>query len=236
MANVSDIQINGNDTKLYTNLNYAGIEFTSQTINASEMTNFTMDIWTPNPTSVPAVFNIKLVDFGADGVWGTDDSEHEITLDENTNPAIATSEWISLDVPLSDFSNLTSMEHLAQLIISGDLASIYVDNVYFYDNVTSADANEVNSIFILENNYPNPFNPITYINFTLTKSEKVSLDIYNVKGKKITTLVDANLKPNSYTFNWNGKNNDSKSVSSGVYFYQLKAGLYIETKKMILMK
>jgi len=130
-ADLEDIQIAGNDTKLYTNLIFAGIEFTSQTINASEMTHFHMDIWTPDDTSAPSVFNVKLVDFGADGAWGGgDDVEHELVFDEN----VMNSEvWVSLDIPLTDFAGLVTNEHLAQLIISGTPNTLYMDNVYFYN-------------------------------------------------------------------------------------------------------
>lgn len=134
MADVADVQIAGNDTKLYTNLTYAGIEFTSPTIDATAMTHFHMDIWTPDPTALPAVFKIKLVDFGADGVWGGDDVEHELTFDANTTPALVSESWISFDIPFSNFINLTTRGHLAQMIISGDPNTVYVDNVYFYSS------------------------------------------------------------------------------------------------------
>ncbi len=129
-AEVTDVQVAGNDTKLYTGLNFAGIEFTTETIDASGMNRFHMDIWTPDPTSAPAVFRIKLVDFGANGVFdGGDDVEHEITL---SSADLASGSWVSIDVPLSDFAGLTTTGHLAQLIISGDPNRVYVDNVYFY--------------------------------------------------------------------------------------------------------
>ena len=102
---MADVQVAGDDTKLYTNLVFAGIESTSQPIDASAMTHFHMDIWTPDPTAAPAVFKIKLVDFGADGAFdGGDDIEHEITLDDTTTPALATGDWVSFDIPLSDFT------------------------------------------------------------------------------------------------------------------------------------
>ncbi len=133
MADVQDIQIAGNDTKLYTNLTFAGIEFTSQTINAAAMSHFHMDIWTPDPTVFPAAFRIKLVDFGANGVWGGgDDVEHELSFNSSSVPPLVSEAWISYDIPLSDFTNLTTREHLAQLIISGDPNTVYVDNVYFF--------------------------------------------------------------------------------------------------------
>ena len=136
-AELKDIQIAGNDVKLYTKLNFNGIEFASQTIDASSMTRFHMDIWTPNSTAPPAAFKVLLVDFGANGVFGGgDDKSHELSFTANTNPALATETWVGLDVPLSAFTGLTTKKHLGQLVISGDLSTVYVDNVYFYNDGT----------------------------------------------------------------------------------------------------
>jgi hypothetical protein len=135
---LEEVQINGDDVKLYTDLNFVGIEFASQTIDASAMDRFHMDIWTPDSTAAPTVFKIKLIDFGADGVFGGgDDSEHEVTFDENSSPALATGTWVGLDVPLSEFSGLASRAHLAQMVLSGDINTVYVDNVYFYNSGTT---------------------------------------------------------------------------------------------------
>jgi hypothetical protein len=131
-ADVADYPIGTDLTKRYTGLLFAGIEFQNPTIDASAMTHFHMDIWTPDPTAAPAVFKIKLVDFGANGIWndgGVDDTEHEITLDESV---LSTGSWVSLDIPLTDFVDLTAQAHLAQLIISGDPNTVYVDNVYLH--------------------------------------------------------------------------------------------------------
>ena len=130
-ADVEDVQIGGNTTKKYTNLVFAGIEFTSSTIDASEMTHFRMDFWTPDATGDPAAFRIKLVDFGADGGFGGgDDTEHELSLTAATDPALATGRWVSFDIPLTTFTGLTTRGHLAQLIISGDPSTVFIDNVY----------------------------------------------------------------------------------------------------------
>jgi hypothetical protein len=132
-ADVADVQIAGNDTKLYTNLVFAGIEFISQTVDATTMTHFYMDIWTPDPTALPAVFRIKLVDFGADGAFGGgDDTEHELTFNANSTPALQTGNWIRFDIPLTNFTGLTTKGHLAQLIISGDPNTVYIDNILFH--------------------------------------------------------------------------------------------------------
>ncbi len=132
-ADVADIQIGGDDVKHYTNLVYAGIEFTSNTLDVTDMTYFRVDFWTPDPTAAPAAFRIKLVDFGADGVYGGgDDVEYEISLNDSTVPALQTSAWAVLDIPMADFTGLVTREHLAQLIISGDPNTVYIDNVMFH--------------------------------------------------------------------------------------------------------
>jgi len=136
-AQLEETDVTGDNVKLYTNLNFVGIEFTAPLIDASEMTHFHIDIWTPDSTSLPNVFKIKLVDFGANGVWsGGDDKEHELAFDANSG--LITGSWIGFDIPLFDFTGLTSRAHLAQLVLSGDLPTVYADNVYFYsdDSVT----------------------------------------------------------------------------------------------------
>jgi hypothetical protein len=124
-----DIQVAGDDIKKYTMLNFVGIEFASQTIDATNMTHFHLDLWTPDPTALPASFKILLIDFGANGIFdGGDDVSHELSF---TSPTLMTENWVSLDIPLSNFSGLTTRAHLAQLVLSGDLQNIFIDNVYF---------------------------------------------------------------------------------------------------------
>ena len=128
------VQIAGDDVIRYRNLNFVGIEFTSQTIDATNMTHFHLDIWTPDPTNAPKNFKVQLVDFGANNTYGGgDDVSHEITI---TAPVLATQSWVSINIPLSNFSGLTSRAHLAQLVLSGDLPNVYLDNVYFYNSAT----------------------------------------------------------------------------------------------------
>jgi hypothetical protein len=127
-AENQDVQINGDDVIRYKNLNFVGIEFTSQPIDVSSMTNFHIDVWTPDVTTGKK-FKILLVDFGANGVFGgNDDVSHEVTI---ASPPLATQKWISLNIPMSSFSGLTTKSHLAQMVLSGDLPNVYIDNVYF---------------------------------------------------------------------------------------------------------
>jgi hypothetical protein len=88
------------------------------------------------------------------------------------------------------------------------------------------------------NNYPNPFNPETMISFDLTTehTENTELSIYNIKGQKVKTLVNKVLPAGKHSVVWDGKDDNNKSVSSGIYFYKIKAGNYQKVKKMVLIK
>lgn len=130
LADVTDTQISGNHVKKYTNLTYAGIEFTgAHLIDATSMTHFHVDVWSGSGTT----FKVKLVDFGANGIFGGDDKEQELTFNAGSTPAFSPLAWRSLDIPLASFVNLTTRAHLAQLILSGDVGTVYVDNIYFHN-------------------------------------------------------------------------------------------------------
>jgi hypothetical protein len=126
------IKIGNDDVIRYRSLNFVGIEFTNPTINASTMRFFHMDIWTPDATALPNNFKIKIVDFGPNNVFGGgDDKEGEITIQR---PQLVSNNWVSIDVPLSAFTaaGLTTRGNLAQMVLSGTVPNVFVDNVYFY--------------------------------------------------------------------------------------------------------
>ena len=104
-----------------------------------------------------------------------------------------------------------------------------------YITVGTTDVREVNNTvpdnFNLEQNYPNPFNPTTQINYSLPSSEKVVLKVYDELGREAATLVNQEQSPGNYTVNF-----DASGLASGVYFYRLQAGSYVQMKKMILMR
>ena len=89
---------------------------------------------------------------------------------------------------------------------------------------------------VLHNNYPNPFNPSTSISFSLPAEMQCSLSIYNIKGQKVKTLQSGTSTQGNHTLIWNGRDDNGMSVSSGIYFYQLKAQGDTITKKMIMVK
>ncbi|WP_397300839.1 glycosyl hydrolase family 16 [Nonlabens ulvanivorans] len=123
---LTDEVVAGDNIKKYTSLGFAGIETISSTVDASAMTHLRIETWSANYSS----FAIKLVDLGADNTIGTpDDSEHEITI---SNPA--TGQWVSHDIPLTDFTGLLNTSNIGQYIIVAqpfESADVYIDNLYF---------------------------------------------------------------------------------------------------------
>ncbi|MCH8954694.1 T9SS type A sorting domain-containing protein, partial [candidate division KSB1 bacterium] len=87
------------------------------------------------------------------------------------------------------------------------------------------------SSFALEQNYPNPFNPSTTIQFSLRLPSFVTLKVYNILGEEVTILVVENLPSGNYKVEWN-----ASRLTSGVYYYRLQAGEFVETKKLTLLK
>ena len=90
--------------------------------------------------------------------------------------------------------------------------------------------------FKLLQNYPNPFNPETTIEYEIKNTAKVSIEIYNSLGQRVKTLINNIQSPNTYSITWDGKDSKGVIVGSGLYYYQIKVGDEISTKKMILLK
>ncbi|RMI26210.1 MAG: T9SS C-terminal target domain-containing protein [Calditrichaeota bacterium] len=89
---------------------------------------------------------------------------------------------------------------------------------------------------VLYPNYPNPFNPVTNVEFGMGNAEWVSLRIYDLLGREVKTLVNERLTPGNYTVQWDGTDNLGKPVASGVYFYRLTSGNHRLTRKMLLIR
>ena len=91
--------------------------------------------------------------------------------------------------------------------------------------------------FALHQNYPNPFNPSTQISFDVPEgSELVRLNIYNILGKKVSTLLNNVVSPGKHKIEWNAKDNEGNPVASGIYFYELSSSSFTARKKMLLIR
>jgi hypothetical protein len=128
----ADFSVNGDHILNYTNYNFVGIEFSSPTVNATNMTHFHADFYFPEAIAPGRQLRVLVVDFGADGVFGGgDDTRHSTTF---TAPTLVSQNWVSIDIPFSAMPNLASREHLAQIIFEGgDNSILWVDNIYFYN-------------------------------------------------------------------------------------------------------
>jgi len=111
---------------------------------------------------------------------------------------------------------------------SNEVEAEIIDNA---DDVTT-----VPFVTALRGNYPNPFNPDTTIEFSLQQPEMVTIEIYNTKGQRVTTLVNEYREAGEYSIVWNGRDSQNREVASGVYFYRMRSGRYTSTKKMLMMK
>ncbi|MDY0127006.1 MAG: FlgD immunoglobulin-like domain containing protein [Candidatus Cloacimonadaceae bacterium] len=108
---------------------------------------------------------------------------------------------------------------------------------YFEIKLTQDDMEDiVPPEFSLKQNYPNPFNPSTTIRYSLPETARVHLDIYNLKGQLVKTLINSEMESGPHSVVWNGKDSNNQAVASGVYFYRISSPNNTQTKRMLLMK
>jgi hypothetical protein len=90
--------------------------------------------------------------------------------------------------------------------------------------------------FDLEQNYPNPFNPETTIRYQVANTAEVKIQVYNVMGQLVKTLVDRKQAQGNYTIQWNGRNNRGQIVATGVYLLKMQAGDFTKVRKMAFIR
>jgi hypothetical protein len=100
----------------------------------------------------------------------------------------------------------------------------------------SAIPNDMPATLTLEQNYPNPFNPSTVIRYSINNPENVQITIYNSAGQSVRELVSSAQIIGEHSITWDGRDNFGMSLSSGVYFYQIRAGNDLQARKMVLLK
>ncbi|MDP2172561.1 MAG: M14 family zinc carboxypeptidase [Candidatus Cloacimonadaceae bacterium] len=146
-------------------------------------------------------------------------------------------------VPLSDFAGqsvwirfrLTDQSNHVELTDPGWT----IDNIRIISGFSSPNEDNLNPalpLSALYPNFPNPFNPETTIKYSLAAQTPVSLEIFNIRGQKVRSLVNSTMRAGNHSIVWNGRDDLGSSVSSGVYLYRMRAGDYDKTIKMMLMK
>jgi len=225
----------GRDFLKLTSLNYNNNARFNQAIHVNNEHIHT------DPDKIPANFNAHIL--GVEGLY----------IDNSAVSSYTYGTGFEIGTPAASLAGLA----VNSCYIDEDSYSIYLLTFPLYymqiDEVTalmnyvigdlfnepvSADDEEIviTEAAVLLKNYPNPFNPATTISFSLEKEAQVDISIYNLKGQKVKTLLHSILPADEHTIVWNGCDEGSKLVSSGIYLFRMETGKYISTKKMLLLK
>jgi len=187
-----------------------------------------------SPYPLHDVFVTKLSSSGASLIYstylggGSDDGGYCIAVDGNGNA------YVTGMTASSDFPTLNPYLRTQQGGSDVFVTKLYADPATdVSDELTPVSLPEKQA---LDQNYPNPFNPSTEISFDLPKPSFVSLDIFDVLGRRVSTLINEQLTAGSKRVQWDGRDNTGVEVASGVYFYRLQTGDHVEVKKMVLLK
>ncbi len=144
--------------------------------------------------------------------------------------------WTKYEFSLSDYVGQTI--YICVQCISHDAFIFMLDDFSIGGVVYGNDDNFIESQRNIQtSNFPNPFNPLTTISYNIPQSGKTTIDVYNLRGQKIASLLDDYKKSGiQHQVTWNGKNSEGKNVGNGIYFYQVKNGSFTATRKIILLK
>jgi hypothetical protein len=182
-------------------------------------------------------FGFRKVDFGIELHWktATELNNSGFEVQRRSENRGASAEWQVLGFvrgagTTTEAQSYSFLDNSAVGKVQYRLKQIDFDGQFEYSNVIEVDAGAPKQ-FALEQNYPNPFNPSTTIRYQLPVASEVKLEVYDVLGKKIATLVNERQSAGAYQVVWN-----ASGLSSGTYFYRLQAGTFVETKKMIMVK
>ena len=197
-----------------------------QLFNQSITSQTTHNVSVGNFSFTPAQITINVGDIVR---WtNTAGGLHNVVADDNsfTSGAVSSSAWVYEHT----FNSVgTNPYYCAQ---HGGPGGVGMSGVVTVENATDVGDDNISVLkFELDQNYPNPFNPSTSIQYSIASRQFVTLKVYDVLGNELATLVNEYKSTGSYEITF-----DASSLTSGVYFYKMQAGPYVQTRKMILMK
>ncbi len=166
------------------------------------------------------------------GVSTTGTNPSDFTIISGPNYIQAPVDWTEYTYEIEGY---TGNAYIGIQCLSNDAFIFLLDDVTV-ERTPLEDPNVPVLATELQGNYPNPFNPETTIRYSVKETSPVTIEVYNLKGQLVRTLVNEVKTAGNYSVVWNGRDNNNQPVSSGVYFYKMNAGKYSSTKKMIMMK
>jgi len=184
-------------------------------------------------------FQIGIID-----AWGNQ-SYVDFPANQTTYGLVRNGNWGQAIIPVSDirgeFIDLRMLSYeFVILEVNGASCAFGLDDIYWDGGgAVSVIENEFGknpTKFNLQNNFPNPFNPITKLRYELPENSFVNITIYDLLGKQVRTLINQTQDAGFKSVIWNATNDYGKPVSAGVYLYQIQAGDFVQTKKMVLLK
>jgi hypothetical protein len=114
--------------------------------------------------------------------------------------------------------------------------AVIAESIFVPNKVTDLNAPVLPEEYSLSQNYPNPFNPTTQIEFAMPRSGRALLEVYDIMGRRVVTLVDEDLEAGEKQVQWDGRDRYGDEVASGIYLYRLQVNDFAQTKKMVLLK
>ncbi len=200
-----------------TSLNYSGVELHTIVSQDLVIRNLGPEAMT-GTINAPSLFGLHL-----NGVSIV--SPHTYSIPAHGNATLMVS------VYLNSATNFNG-----ELVITSNDPNYPSQQVALSVSSVTNDDNTAPAVTALEGNYPNPFNPVTAIRYSVKEAGPVTIKIYNTKGQLVRTLVNAQAKAGSHSQVWDGRDDAGKPVSSGVYMYRMTVPGFAQTRKMMLMK
>jgi len=190
---------------------------------------------------IPANISFKV---GIIDAWGNQ-SYVDFPANQTTYGLDRDGSWGQASIPVEDIRGewidlrMLSYEFVI-LEVNGASCEFALDDIYWEGggtvSIVGDDFSNAPIKYSLNNNYPNPFNPLTTISYYLPKDEFVNVNIYNASGKLVRELVSSKQNLGVKSIRWDATNNSGQPVSAGLYLYTIQAGDFRQTKKMVLLK
>ena len=183
-------------------------------------------------------FQIGIIDS-----WGNQ-SYVDFPSSQTTYGLVRDGNWGQASIPVEDirgdYIDLRMLSYQFVILeVNGASCEFGLDDIYWSGGgevLKISNSKNISDRFLLNDNYPNPFNPLTIINYNIPEDGLVNINIYDIMGRIVKTLVNGSQTAGFKTVQWNATNDRNEPISAGLYLYTIQAGKFRQTKKMVLLK